>query len=128
MFILSAILRSSLVALAMVGVIVAPTMGGMDAGCHFSRKVEVPHHDNCCCGDHCHCAHCPGATSGSHAPQPVPATPQDHRDLAKMTSQAELLSFTFVTLPTFAAFHDAGEWLVRIVDSSLVAQHTCLRA
>lgn len=123
-----AILRSSIVALAMAGFLVSPPMGRMDAGCHLSRKVTAAHRDGCCCGDRCHCAHCPGASSGSHSPQPTPAAPEDGRAVAKVTSQADLVIVAFVTLPRFAAFHDASEWLVRSVDSSLLAQHTCLRA
>jgi hypothetical protein len=120
--------RCLLVAVTAMSVMASPVMGHAAAGCkNDGVKVSSHHHPDCCCGTTCHCAHCPGASSGEHTPPPVPSIPDDGRVVVKIHAQALDVCTIFIGVPEPVVECTTQFVATANLSSSLIAKHTCLR-
>jgi hypothetical protein len=120
--------RCLLVAMTAMSVVASPAMAHVAAGCkNDGAQLSSHHHPDCCCGTTCHCAHCPGADSGTHTPPPAPTVPDDGRGVVKIQSQALEVCTDFVAEPRQVVECTNPFLATANLSSTLIAKHTCLQ-
>jgi hypothetical protein len=113
-----------------MSVVASPIMAHAAAGCaNDGVKVSshLQHQADCCCCTVCHCAQCPGADSGKHAPPPVPTSPDDGRVVVKIQAQAAEVCLGSFWMPEQVVESPTHFFAAANSSSTLFAQHTCLR-